>query len=103
MSKGFLIASPLMIINMGGEMIYILDQRLKAQEVSSEKSLKVLNDVVRALFSDDFLPKLFESQKTCSLKYCKQLFEKVVHCSIMKLNETSMGKVQKRFKIEIYL
>lgn len=95
MSKGFDLATPLIIINMGGEMLYILDQRLKAQEVSPDKSNKVLNDVAKSLFSDDFLPKLFESQKTCSIKFTKQLFEKVVHCSIMKLNETSMGKVKK--------
>lgn len=93
MSRGNELCSPLVILNMGGEMIYILDQRLRAQQIESTKAIKVLNDVTKALFSDDFIIKLFEPQKTCSLAFSKHLFEKVVHCSIMKLNETSMSKV----------
>ena len=93
MSKGFELTSPFIILNMGGEMIYILDQRLKAQFVEPAKATKVLNDVTKSLFSDEFIIKLFEPQKIFSMAFTKHLFEKVVHCSIMKLNETSMSKV----------
>ena len=31
---------PILIVNLGGEMIYILEQRLEAQQVSQEKSRK---------------------------------------------------------------
>ena len=31
---------PLLFINLGGEMLYILDQRLKAQNIPPEKSQK---------------------------------------------------------------
>lgn len=93
MSKGLELTSPFVILNMGGEMIYILDQRLKAQNVEPSKAIKVLNDVTNSLFSEDFVIKLFEPQKVFSLSFTKHLFEKVVHCSIMKLNETSMSKV----------
>ena len=31
---------PMLIINMGAEMIYVLDQRLKAQNIPREKSSK---------------------------------------------------------------
>lgn len=31
---------PLLFINLGGEMVYILDQRLRAQNVSDEKAKK---------------------------------------------------------------
>ena len=93
MSKGLELTSPFVILNMGGEMIYILDQRLKAQNVEPAKAIKVLNDVTNSLFSEDFVIKLFEPQNVFSLTFTKHLFEKVVHCSIMKLNETSMSKV----------
>jgi len=33
---------PFVILNLGGEMIYILDQRLRAQEIGNERSQKVL-------------------------------------------------------------
>ncbi len=31
---------PLLVINMGGEMLYILEQRLRAQSIPEEKSLR---------------------------------------------------------------
>lgn len=42
---------PLIVINMGGEMVYILEQRLFAQSVGNEKSKKVLQDVLRTMYS----------------------------------------------------
>ena len=38
-----------------GEMLYILEQRLSAQNVQSEKSVRVLCDVVRTMFSARFV------------------------------------------------
>ena len=32
------------------EMLYILDQRLKAQNIAADKSCRVLHDVVRTMF-----------------------------------------------------
>ena len=46
---GGLYAMPMVIINMGGEMVYILEQRLQAQKIPQAKGLKVLNDVVRTM------------------------------------------------------
>ena len=37
---GSLICMPLLVMNMGGEMVYILQQRLNAQKVPEEKSRK---------------------------------------------------------------
>ena len=33
---------PLLFINLGGEMMYILDQRLRAQAIESDKAAKVI-------------------------------------------------------------
>ena len=41
---------PLIVLNMGGEMVYILEQRLQAQEVGPVKSKKVLQDVLRTMY-----------------------------------------------------
>jgi len=93
MSRGYLLCSPLLIINMGGEMMYILEQRLSAQKVSPEKASKIVNDSIKTLFSPQFIDQLFEPQKIFSLQYTKQIFNKVAHSSIMTLNESSMNKV----------
>jgi len=78
---------------MGGEMMYILEQRLTAQKVTTEKASKILNDSIKTLFSPQFIEQLFEPQKIFSIQYTKQIFNKVVHSSIMTLNESSMNKL----------
>ncbi len=40
MARGRLMAMPLLVANMGGEMIYILEQRLRAQSISPSKASK---------------------------------------------------------------
>lgn len=65
---------PIIILNMGGEMIYILHQRLQAQTVQDEKAKKVLGDVVRAMFSAQFIAELFKPQEMYSSVSTKQIF-----------------------------
>ena len=51
---------PIIIYNLGVEMIYILCSRLKAQNIQHDKSVKVINEVVTALFDKKFI---FEIRK----------------------------------------
>ena len=46
MSQAYQRMLPFIILNLGSEMIYILDQRLRSQDVSKERSIKVLQDIV---------------------------------------------------------
>lgn len=41
---GSLMTMPMLIVNMGAEMIYVLDQRLKAQNIPRDKSSKGMTD-----------------------------------------------------------
>jgi hypothetical protein len=84
---------PIIVLNMGGEMVYILHQRLQAQTVQDEKAKKVLQDVVRAMFSPLFIIELFKAQEMYSTASTKQIFEKLAHSSIMRLNKSSMDKL----------
>lgn len=90
---GSQLAMPIIVLNMGGEMIYILHQRLEAQQVPPEKSRKVLEDVVRTMYTPLFLEELFKPQEIYSATSTKQIFEKLAHSSIMRLNKTSMDKL----------
>ena len=92
-SLGLQHTMPLLLINLGGEMLYILEQRLSAQNVQSEKSVRVLCDVVRTMFSRRFVNELFKPQWMYKDKSIRQIFDKLAHSSIMKLNETSMSKL----------
>lgn len=68
---------PLIFLNMGGEMVYILEQRLGAQSVKSAKAARVLGDIVSTMFSKKFLDELFKPQDLYSRKAMRTLYDKV--------------------------
>jgi hypothetical protein len=90
---GAQVAMPIIVLNMGGEMIYILNQRLQAQNVPVDKARKVLGDVVRTMYTPMFLDELFKPQEIYTMASTKQIFDKLAHSSIMRLNKTSMDKL----------
>lgn len=84
---------PFVVINLGSEMIYILEQRLRAQEVDTNKTQKVLQEILKFMFNKAFLEELFKPQQRHSYTATKHLFTKLAHSSVMKLNENSMSKL----------
>uniref|UniRef100_A0A0K0FZL4 Protein OSCP1 (inferred by orthology to a human protein) n=1 Tax=Strongyloides venezuelensis TaxID=75913 RepID=A0A0K0FZL4_STRVS len=89
---------PIMVINMAGEMIYVLEQRLKcfffkAQSVEEEKSSKVLCDIIGTLTNKEFMEQLFKPQELYEKTKMRHFFETLVHSSIMRLNISSMDKL----------
>lgn len=84
---------PLLFINLGGEMMYILDQRLKAQNIPQEKARKVLHDITGTMFNKRFMDELFKPQELYSKKAMRTVFDRLAHASIMRLNAASMDKL----------
>lgn len=74
-------------------MIYILEQRLRAQSIAVDKAKKVLTDVVRTMFSEVFLRELFKPQEVYTNRATRAVFDRLAHSSIMRLNKTSMDKL----------
>jgi len=93
MPSGQLMTMPILIVNMGGEMVYILEQRLQAQNIPENKGQKVLNDVVRTMYYPRFIEELFKPQEMYSIQSTRQIFDRLAHSSIMRLNESSMDKL----------
>lgn len=91
--SGSLLAMPMLVINMGGEMVYILEQRLRAQNIPTDKSRKVLSDVVKTMYSKKFIAELFKPQPLYSSRSTRQIFDRLAHSSIMRLNANSMDKL----------
>ncbi|TKS82369.1 Protein OSCP1 [Collichthys lucidus] len=84
---------PLLFINLGGEMLYILDQRLRAQNIPADKAKKVMNDIITTMFNKKFLEELFKPQELYSKKALRTVFDRLAHASIMRLNQASMDKM----------
>jgi len=74
-------------------MVYILEQRLQAQKIPENKGQKVLNDVVRTMYYPRFIEELFKPQEMYSIHSTRQIFDRLAHSSIMRLNENSMDKL----------
>lgn len=50
-TAGCKLVLPMVVLNMGGEMVYILHQRLNAQKVEADKKSAVLRDVICTMFA----------------------------------------------------
>jgi hypothetical protein len=118
-----LLGMPLTVINLGGEMMYILEQRLIAQNIpqvyvvcmkmsfvhlcqcvtthgrehAQDKAVKVITDIVRTMFNPKFVDELFKPQELYSSTSTRQIFDRIAHSSIMRLSESSMDKARTCF------
>jgi len=88
-----LFAMPIVMANLGAEMVYILEQRLKAQQIPDEKGNKVLNDVVLTMFNHNFYTEVFRPQEAYNIGSTRQVFDRLAHSSIMRLSTASMDKL----------
>ena len=86
-------AMPSLVLNLSAEMMYVLKQRLDVGSISAAKKAQVLSDVMSAICDPAFLAEVFRPQKLYTRDAVKLVFSKLAHSSIMKLNETSMGKL----------
>ncbi|XP_059206422.1 protein OSCP1a [Centropristis striata] len=98
---------PLVFINLGGEMLYILDQRLQALNTSEDNSEKVMNDIIGTMFSKDFMDELLKPQQLYSHRTLKTVLTRIAHASIMRLNPASMDRLYElmvmAFKYQVFL
>uniref|UniRef100_A0A8C5DMP2 Protein OSCP1-like n=1 Tax=Gouania willdenowi TaxID=441366 RepID=A0A8C5DMP2_GOUWI len=98
---------PLVFINLGGEMLYILDQRLRSLNTSEDNSEKVMNDIVGTLFNRAFMDELLKPQHLYSHRTMKTVLTRIAHASIMRLNAASMDRLYElmvmAFKYQVLL
>ena len=53
--QGSLLAMPLVVVNLGVEMLYIIEQRLAAQKIPGSKAKLVIEDLTNALLNDQLV------------------------------------------------
>jgi len=59
MSSAYYTVLPFIIINLGGEMIYILEQRLREQDLDPPKRTKVLEEILQNMFANKVVIEIF--------------------------------------------
>ena len=53
----------------------------------------MLQDVIRTMYNKMFIEELFRPQDVYSMHSTRQIFDRLAHSSIMRLNESSMDKL----------
>jgi hypothetical protein len=101
--RGHLMALPVLTLNMGIEMVFVLEQRLRAQAIAPDKARRVLCDIVRALLVPAFLREIFRPQVMYTSRALRTVFESLAHASIMRLNSNSMGKLYELMQMSVKL
>ncbi|KAH8402117.1 hypothetical protein KR009_009957 [Drosophila setifemur] len=79
-------------------MLYVIDQRLKAQHIAEDKSIQVIHDVTAVLLDPKFIDSLLNGSKHTSAQlltaeHCKFMLNDIATCSLMRLDEQSMSKL----------
>uniref|UniRef100_A0A673FNC4 Organic solute carrier partner 1a n=1 Tax=Sinocyclocheilus rhinocerous TaxID=307959 RepID=A0A673FNC4_9TELE len=84
-------------------MIYVLDQRLRAQDENDDKTQRghwtvddrkrVMNDIVGTMFNKAFQGELLRPQDLYSHRSLRTVLTRIAHASIMRLNPASMNKL----------
>ncbi|XP_050665819.1 protein OSCP1 [Leptidea sinapis] len=86
-------ATPLIVVNLGCEMLYVIDQRLKTQNIPVDKSVKVLTDLVTVLLHPKLMEEIFLPQPVPAHNVIKQLLLDIAVSSIMRLDDYSMNRL----------
>ncbi|EDW10236.2 protein OSCP1 [Drosophila mojavensis] len=91
-------ANVFILVNLGCEALYVIDQRLKAQQIAADKSLQVIHDVTSVLLEPKFIESLINGSmhsnaQLLTADHCKFMLNDIATCSLMRLDETSMEKL----------
>ncbi|XP_062557086.1 protein OSCP1 isoform X2 [Armigeres subalbatus] len=83
------------ILNLGCEMLYVIDQRLKAQAIPLDKSAQVLREITEVLLDPKFLHYISTAYQhnMLTVQQTRILLTDIACCSLMRLDVNSMDKL----------
>lgn len=79
-------ALPFIFVNLGCEMLYVVQQRLHAQNIREIKGKVVLREVIKIMFGSDTFNQIMQPQEPYDITTMRTIFSKIAHSSIMKLS-----------------
>lgn len=87
------ITNALNLINIGCEMIYVINHRLGSLDIEGGKAKKTLEDITKTLFSKRIEDLIYTKRSLFTLEGIKNSLDKVCHCSIITLDSVSFSKL----------
>lgn len=87
-------ANLLLYANLGSEMLYILNNRIKSLDIPEPKRNSILCQIARNLYQgDEYLKMIADSTTLMSLEGLHNLLNKICHKSVITLDPSSFGKM----------
>ncbi|XP_077285512.1 organic solute carrier partner 1 [Arctopsyche grandis] len=86
-------AQALLVVNLGCELLYVVQQRLRAQRLPPDTANTVLTDILEVLFNEKLIRELEDAPQLGKHNHVRQLMEDIANVSIMRLDAFSMTKL----------
>jgi Organic solute transport protein 1 len=81
-----LLAMPIIVTNMGCDMLFIIRQRLHAQETPLIRRFAVLRDISLKLLSNETIEPFFQPRQPPAVEELYSIFSHLARCSVMRLS-----------------
>ncbi|CAH0564154.1 unnamed protein product [Brassicogethes aeneus] len=85
--------TPFLVLNLGSEMIFVVAQRLQAQNITQERAALVLEEIISALVSKQLITELIKPQSAYNHENIRDIIEDITQSSVMRLDSVSMSKL----------
>ncbi|KAL3272496.1 hypothetical protein HHI36_013973 [Cryptolaemus montrouzieri] len=85
--------TPFLVLNLGSEMVYVVAQRLQAQNIPREKTELVMDEIISTLVSRELITDIMKPQATYCHKTMKEMISGITQSSAMRLDPSSMNKL----------
>ena len=87
-------ANLILFANLGSEMVYILNNRIKSLDIVEQKRNSILCQIARNLYQgEEYLKMISDSTSLMSLEGLHNLLNKICHKSVITLDPSSFGKM----------
>ncbi|GLV34733.1 uncharacterized protein CBL_09214 [Carabus blaptoides fortunei] len=81
-------ATSFLLLNLGSEMLFVISQRLQAQNISQDRATHVLDEITSSLINQDMFAELLKVEEVYNHETMKQLIDDIAQSSIMRLDPT---------------
>jgi hypothetical protein len=87
------VAYPFFIFPLASEMLFVLSERLLAQNIPEIRLKRVLSELIKEIVSDTFVSSAYDPQCTPSVASLEPVFFRLANCTVMSLSEASMSRL----------
>eukprot|EP00056_Hartaetosiga_gracilis_P001671 m.46615 g.46615 ORF g.46615 m.46615 type:complete len:414 (-) comp10729_c0_seq2:145-1386(-) len=86
-------ALPILLVNLNCELLYVINERLEAQNAPEAKAQRIRDDIARTIFDHNIVENMFTPQPLYDQTQLLTTTKFITNSSIITLNEKSLSKL----------